>query len=125
MKPVFYVNIYRNVFVESHMPGGYLEKASGSEMCFLLEDTIPAWANQYIKFVEYIYDEKNSVVGVKIECDYGGGYYAKDEKQIISAYPGKKYEFDHNWTGVDDDGCPEDNCDDIAFILGWAEETDE
>ncbi len=55
---------------------------------------------------------------MKVICNLGGGYYAPDEKSEENVYPGKEVSFCHNWTGVDDDGCPEDNATEVRFRIG-------
>lgn len=122
MESYFDLVIYKDVFVEVHAPGRRLERVSRASVCVPIGERLPFPYDGYLRFMEYIYDEDGKPVGAKIQCDHGGGYYVKDEKTVEKVRLGQTVSFTHNWTGVDDDGCPEDNCVDVKFQLVAHEE---
>lgn len=116
-KSYFDFVIMQDVFVEVHIPNRHLERVSSDLVQVPVEERLPSPYCYYIQFKEYLYDENGAPAGVKVICDLGGGYYAPDEKSEENVYPGKEVSFYHNWTGVDDDGCPEDNATKIRFRI--------
>lgn len=115
MEKYFDLVIFQDVFVE--VRNGLLEKVSQATARVPLEESLPAPYCYYIRFLEYLYDENGKPVGAKIGCDGGSGYYGNYGKTVETVRVGQTVEFTHNWTGVDDDGCPEDNCTDVKFQL--------
>lgn len=116
-KSYFDFVIMQDVFVEVHIPNRHLERVSSDLVQVPVEEQLPSPYCYYIQFKEYLYNENGAPAGVKVICDLGGGYYAPDEKSEENVYPGKEVTFYHNWTGVDDDGCPEDNATEVRFRI--------
>lgn len=116
-KSYFDFVIMQDVFVEVHIPNRHLERVSSDMVRVPVEERLPSPYCYYIQFKEYLYNENGAPAGVKVICDLGGGYYAPDEKSEENVYPGKEVTFYHNWTGVDDDGCPEDNATEVRFRI--------
>ena len=115
MESYFDIVLLQDVFEE--VRNGQLEKVSQAAARVPLGESLPSPYCYYIRFLEYIYDESGAPAGAKFQCDGGSGYYGNYGKTVETVYPGQTVEFTHNWTGVDDDGCPEDNCTDVKFQL--------
>lgn len=117
MESHFDIVMIQKVFVESHTEHGVLDCVSKDSTRIPIGERLPSPYCYYLRFLEYIYDENGRPVGAKIECDEGSGYYGNYGKTVETVCPGQTVEFTHNWTGVDDDGCPEDNATDVVFRL--------
>lgn len=115
MEQYFDLVIVQNVFEE--VRNGRLERVSQDDIRVPVEERLPSPYCYYLRFLEYIYDENGKPVGAKIECNHGSGYYGNYGKTVEMVMEGQTVEFTYNWTGVDDDGCPEDNSTDIKFQL--------
>ena len=121
MKPVFDILFDCEFWEETHIPtrgsqvvSSYSDRAVVSEKMGI----------RYVSFGEYLRDENGEIVGVRFLCDEGENYYGKWGEKSIDAYPGKKVEFFHSTTGVDDDGYPEDNSICVQFVLVPHEEAE-
>lgn len=115
MEKYFDLVIFQDVFVE--VRNGQLERVSRADIRIPVGERLPSPYCYYIRFLEYLYDESGAPIGAKFECDEGSGYYGNYGKTVETVRVGQTVEFTHNWTGVDDDGCPEDNCTDVKFQL--------
>ena len=115
MEKYFDLVLFQDVFVE--VRNGQLERVSRADIRIPLGESLPSPYCRYIRFLEYLYDESGALIGAKFECDEGSGYYGNYGKTVETVRVGQTVEFTHNWTGVDDDGCPEDNCTDVKFQL--------
>lgn len=115
MESYFDLVIFQKVFEE--VRNGHLEYASNANLRVPVEKHLPFPYCHYLRFMEYVHDEKGIPVGVKIECNKGRGYYGNYGKTVETVYVGQILNFTYNWTGVDDDGCPEDNCTDVKIQL--------
>lgn len=136
------MNVYFNlhstcdVYVKEHIPNRHLRLASSHKQCFPMTDQTPYSLNDYVRstdyisltdyvsFIDYICDADNKVIGAKFLCDHGGGYYAKEGKKEVCVFPGDTVKFDHEWTDVNDDGCPESSYTTVRFYLEWHHEND-
>ena len=122
MEKIFDIISTYDVYIETHIPNRHGERVSSTSDQFCLEEGIPYRLSEYVRFLDYLRDGDGKITGAKFLCDLGGGYYAPREKEEIEAYPGDEVKFFHNWTGVDDDGCPEDNSTFVKFRLEWHKE---
>lgn len=114
MKPIFDILFDCEFHAETHIPTRHSEAVSSFSSRYVVSESI---GSRYVSFDSYLYDENGEVNGVRLICDDGENYYYEKRKHTIDAYPWKEYVFYHSTTGVDDDGCPEDNSIRVQFVI--------
>ena len=122
MKPVFDIFFDCEFWEETHIPTRHSEPVSSYSSRYVVTESLKT---SYVDFEEYLYDENGEINGVRFRCDEGENYYNKRHFISLDAYPGKKVSFFSSTTGVDDDGCPEDNSIYVQFAIFPHEENEE
>ena len=121
MKPVFDILFDCEFWEETHIPTRGSRVVSSYSDRAVVSESMSA---RYVSFDSYLYDENGAIAGVRLTCDEGENYHNKQHYSTVDAYPGKKVEFFHSTTGVDDDGYPEDNSICVQFVLVPHEESE-